>query len=115
MTSPGRRRCRRAHRREPWPDIKRQTDQCKSGLAELGEIRPPGLALLDEDEDHTPRVAEPRGAQSGDIRDLVDQEINSLVLQCLPGLFQVVADQSDMRQPWVGEAGGPPRIAAVGA
>jgi hypothetical protein len=60
------------------------------------------------------RIGEPRGAHPGDVGDPVDQEANSLVLQRFPGLVEVVADQSDVREPWVGQVGGPPGVAAVG-
>ena len=51
------------------------TAGCQAVLREVG---PPRLALLDEDEHHTPRVDEPRRADSRHIGDAVDQEADPL-------------------------------------
>jgi hypothetical protein len=69
------------------------------------------VALRDQDEHHPPRVDEPRGAHPDNIGDAIDEEPNPLGLQLRSGGVDVVADQSDMRQPVIRQA----RIGTTGA
>ena len=55
--------------------------------------------FLDQDEDHTPRIDEPGGANPRDIRDSADQEAHSLALEFGAGGVEVLTDQPDVRKP----------------
>src|SRR5436190_11004230 len=64
-------------------------------------VRAVELRLLHEDEHGAPRVAEPRGAQPGDLGGAGGEELDTLFFECGAGRVEVVADQTDMRDAGV--------------